>query len=421
MTRPPTPVAPPVPARPSFRWIVLGILFAATAVNYIDRQTIGVLKPTLESELGWSEAGYAQIIFWFQAAYALGYLAFGRLMDRLGARAGLAVSMAIWTGAHMAHALTRSVAGFSLVRATLGFGEAGAFPGGLKAIAEWFPSRERAFAVGVFNAGTNVGAIITPLLVPVVTIAYGWQWAFVLTGVPGLLWLVVWLWIYRRPPAEPGAGSPPVGGDAPARVPLLALLRRKEVWAYAAAKFLVDPVWWMFLFWLPDFFAKTQGLNLKTFGIPLAVIYVTSDVGAVAGGWISSRLIARGCSVSFSRKITMLGSALLVAPVVVAARVSDLWTAVALLSLATAAHQAFAANLFTYPSDLFSRSAVGSVVGIGGSLGAVGGMMMAHYAGWALGTIGSYTPIFALCAVVYALALGVIHVASPRYEPVVAS
>lgn len=412
------------PAVSRFRWVILGILFAATAINYVDRQTIGVLKPTLQADLGWNEAAYADIIFWFQAAYAIGYIAFGRIMDRLGARAGLALSMLIWTSAHIAHAFTRTVTGFCAARATLGFGEAGAFPGGLKAIAEWFPKRERALAVGLFNAGTNVGAVITPLLVPAITLAYGWQWAFVLTGVLGVLWTGFWVWIYRRPREQWRTSDaelrliesdPP---DRPQRASFASLLRHREVWAYGIAKLLVDPVWWMFLFWLPDFFAKSHGLNLKTFGIPLALVYINSDIGAVAGGWVSSWLIGRGLSVNASRKLTMLGCAILVLPLMSAARVSDLWTAVALISLATAAHQAFAANLFTLPSDLFPRGAVGSVVGIGGALGAVGGMMMAKYAGWVLGSVGNYTPVFALCAGVYVLALGIIHWASPRYEPV---
>ena len=412
------------PTRSRYRWIVLGLLFAATAVNYVDRQTIGVLKPTLQESLGWSEAGYANIIFWFQAAYAVGYLVFGRIMDRMGARVGFAVSMVIWTTAHVAHAFTRSVAGFSIVRAVLGFGEAGAFPGGLKAIAEWFPKRERAFAVGLFNAGTNVGAIITPLLVPVVTLTFGWQWAFVLTGLLGVAWLVAWLLIYRKPRDQPRVSleeirliesDPP---DPAIPIPLSQLLRHREVWAYALAKFLVDPVWWLFLFWLPDFFAKTQGLNLKTFGLPLATIYIVSDVGAIVGGWVSSRLVSRGWSINKARKITMLGCAVLVTPVMAAARIADLWTAVALISLATAAHQAFAANLFTLPSDLFPRKTIGSVVGIGGALGAVGGMLMAQYAGWTLGTMGTYTPVFILCSIVYFVALAIIQLLSPRYLPV---
>jgi MFS transporter, ACS family, hexuronate transporter len=410
------------PERSSFRWVIVGLLFAANGINYLDRQMIGLLKPMLQHDLGWSERGYGDIVFWFQAAYAVGYVSFGRLIDRVGARVGLAVSMLIWTSAHMAHALARSVLGFSLVRAVLGFGEGGAFPGALKAVAEWFPKRERALAVGICNAGTNIGAIVTPLLVPAITVAFGWQAAFVLTGGLSILWLLGWLLIYRLPLAQPRVSQaelnlinsdPP---DPPEGIPMSRLLRRREVWAYAGAKFLTDPVWWLFLFWLPDFFAKTHGLTLKTFGVPLAIIYVASDVGAVTGGWVSSRLMARGLSVNLSRKLTMLGCAVLVVPVVFAARVTELWSAVLLLSLATAGHQAFATNLFTLPSDLFPRKAVASVVGIGGAVGAVGGMLMAQYAGWTLQTLRSYTPIFAACALVYVLAVGVVHIMSPRYQ-----
>ena len=410
------------PERSSFRWVIVGLLFAANGINYLDRQMIGLLKPTLQHDLGWSERGYGDIVFWFQAAYAVGYISFGRLIDRIGARVGLAVSMLIWTSAHMAHALARSVLGFSLVRAVLGFGEGGAFPGALKAVAQWFPKRERALAVGICNAGTNIGAIVTPLLVPAITVAFGWQAAFVLTGGLSILWLLGWLLIYRLPLLQPRVSQaelnlinsdPP---DPPEGIPMSRLLRRREVWAYAGAKFLTDPVWWLFLFWLPDFFAKTHGLTLKNFGVPLAIIYVASDVGAVTGGWVSSRLIARGLSVNLSRKLTMLGCAVLVVPVVFAARVTELWSAVLLLSLATAGHQAFATNLFTLPSDLFPRKAVASVVGIGGAVGAVGGMLMAQYAGWTLQTLRSYTPIFAACALVYVLAVGVVHIMSPRYQ-----
>ena len=410
------------PERSSFRWVIVGLLFAANGINYLDRQMIGLLEPTLQHDLGWSERGYGDIVFWFQAAYAVGYISFGRLIDRIGARVGLAVSMLIWTSAHMAHALARSVLGFSLVRAVLGFGEGGAFPGALKAVAEWFPKRERALAVGICNAGTNIGAIVTPLLVPAITVAFGWQAAFVLTGGLSILWLLGWLLIYRLPLAQPRVSQaelnlihsdPP---DPPEEIPMSRLLRRREVWAYAGAKFLTDPVWWLFLFWLPDFFAKTHGLTLKNFGVPLAIIYVASDVGAVTGGWVSSRLMARGLSVNLSRKLTMLGCAVLVVPVVFAARVTELWSAVLLLSLATAGHQAFATNLFTLPSDLFPRKAVASVVGIGGAVGAVGGMLMAQYAGWTLQTLRSYTPIFAACALVYVLAVGVVHIMSPRYQ-----
>jgi ACS family hexuronate transporter-like MFS transporter len=385
---------------------------------------IGLLKPVLQPELRWSEVDYGDIVFWFQAAYAVGYLSFGRLIDQVGARLGMMLSIGLWTLAHMAHALAHSIVGFSAARAALGFGEAGAFPGALKAIAEWLPQRERALAVGVFNAGTNIGAIVTPLLVPVITLMWGWRAAFIVTGVFGLAWLLGWYFVYRTPSGHPRVSASELALIESDRIPSgrpvswSTLLRHKEVWAYAIAKFLIDPVWWVFLFWLPDFLTKTQGLNLKTFGVPLAVIYIASDVGAVAGGWMSSRLLAKGLSVNASRKLTMLLFAVLALAVLFATRVGTLWSAVLLISLATAAHQGFASNLFTLPSDLFPKSAVGSVVGIGGAVGAVGGMLMAKYAGWTLQTFNSYAPIFLTCAGTYLLALGAIHLLSPRYRPV---
>jgi MFS transporter, ACS family, hexuronate transporter len=410
--------------RTRFRWVILALLFAATALNYLDRQIIGVLKPTIQAELSWSESDYATLIFWFQAAYATGYLCFGRLIDRVGVKSGLALALFVWTAAHMAHALVFSVLGFALARIMLGLGEGGSFPGGLKAIAEWFPKRERAFAVGVFNSGTNVGAILTPIVVPVITLAFGWRWAIALTGVLGIVWLVGWWSAYASPRSHRRVSASELAlieSDPPDPItptPLRALLRTRELWAYALAKFLIDPVWWLFLFWLPDFFFRTHGLNLKTFGLPLVVIYLASDVGAVAGGWMSSALMASGRSLNTSRKLAMLVSALCVIPVIYAAQVADLWTAVALLGLATAAHQAFSANLFTLPSDLFPRKAVATVVGAGGAVGAIGGMLMAKYVGWILGSVGGYTPIFALCGGLYLVALIIIHLLSPRYEPI---
>jgi ACS family hexuronate transporter-like MFS transporter len=410
--------------RTSFRWVICALLFCATAINYMDRQIIGILKPSLQHELGWSEEGYGTIVFWFQATYAVGYLSFGRIVDRIGAKVGFACAMVLWTIAHVAHALVRSVTGFCVVRAALGFGEGGNFPGAVKAIAEWFPKQERALAFGISIAGANVGAIATPLLVPAIALIWGWRAAFVITSSFSLVWLIAWLAIYRQPaqsrrvsPSELKfiTSDPP---DDPGRVYWRDVIFRRETLAYAMAKFLVDPVWWMFLFWLPDFFAKRHGLNLQTFGVPLAIIYVTSDLGSVAGGYVSSRLIKRGVSLNASRKLTMALCALLIVPVITAATIDNLWFAVAVLSLATAAHQGFSANLLTLPSDLFPRKAVGTVAGIGGAMGAVGGMIMAEYAGYILQTVGSYTPIFAACGALYFIALLVIQLLSPRMTPV---
>jgi len=455
------------------------MLFAATAINYIDRQILGVLKPTLQLEYGWTESAFANVVFWFQAAYAVGYLGFGKLIDRFGARFGFAAAVIVWTIAHVAHALVTTIGGFVAVRLVLGLGEAGNFPAGLKAIAEWFPKRERALATGILTAGSNVGAVVTPLIVPAITVALGWRASFVVTGSFSLVWLIFWLKIYRRPeehprvgaaelawinsdreeeasaahdsaggparasgPAgDPAAGDRAVGnrvvgaaaqgnvvdrdaaqghaaqGDA-TTIPWRRLLTLRETWAFTLGRFLIDPIWWMFLFWLPDFFAKRYHLDLVDFGPPLAVVYVVSDLGSIAGGWLSSRLIRRGATVNVARKVAMLIAALLVVPVMFAMYAHSLWLAVGIVGLATAGHQGFSANLYTFPSDVFPKQAVATVVGIGGTAGAVGGMLMSKYAGWVLDSIGSYTPIFVVAGTVYLLALAVIHVLSPRMEAV---
>ena len=404
-----------MPQTGRYRWLICALLFAATAINYIDRQIIGVLKPTLQHEFAWSESDFADVIFWFQVAYALGYIVFGKLVDRIGARLGYAACMLLWTAAHVAHACVASIGGFIAVRFALGLGESGNFPAGLKAVAEWFPQRERAFATGIFNAGTNIGAIVTPLIVPGITLALGWRAAFVVTGSFSLVWLILWLKLYRRPQAHPDVM------DQPAREVKSSwrgLLRVRETWAYTAARFLIDPIWWMFLFWLPDFFARRHGLDLKNFGLPLVAVYAISDIGSIAGGWLSSKLIRVGFSVNRARKLTMLLASILVLPVTFAMHADNLWLAVAVVGAATAGHQAFSANLYTFPSDVFPRQAVGSVVGIGGTAGAIGGMLMSKYAGWVLDSIGSYTPIFMVAGAVYFLALAAIHVLSPRMQTV---
>jgi ACS family hexuronate transporter-like MFS transporter len=302
----------------------------------------------------------------------------------------------------------------------LGVGEAGNFPAGLKAVSDWFPARERAFATGVFNAGANVGAIVTPLVVPIITLAFGWRMAFVITGAVSLIWLAAWIAIYRRPREQPRLGEAELAfiesdpADPVGRIGWLTLLGYRETWAYALGKFLIDPIWWLFLFWTPDFLAKTYQLDLKSFGPPLVAIYLISDIGSVAGGWSSSCLMKRGHSANVARKVTMLACAILVMPIFFAQYVEHLWLAVLIVGLAAAAHQGFSANLYTIPSDMFPRAAIGSVVGIGGTLGAIGGMVMAKFTGYMLQTTGSYTVIFAVAGSVYLIAVGVVHLLSPR-------
>ena len=425
----PSPTASAAAAAPTvqigrYRWVVVALLFTAMIVNYVDRQTLGFLKGDLSKEYGWSETNYADLVFWFQATYAVSYIVWGRIMDRIGARWGFGIAFLIWQIGHIATAGAQSLNHFIMTRLVLGVGEGGAFPGGIKAMTEWFPKKERAFATGLFNAGTNIGAIVTPLVIPMVALAWGWRACFIVTGIAGLLWLPIWLLVYRRPRENPRVTAAELAhiesdpADPVEKTPWLQLLRYRETWAYAIGKFLIDPIWWMFLFWLPDFLAKRHGLDLKTFGLPVVAIYLMSDVGSVGGGWFSSRMIKRGWSINRARKTVMLVCALLAVPVAFAAMASNLWVAVVIIGVATAAHQGFSANLYTLPGDVFPRSAVGSVVGIGGMIGAIGGMAMAKYAGYVLDKIGSYTPIFVLAASAYLLALLAVHILSPRLEPV---
>jgi ACS family hexuronate transporter-like MFS transporter len=413
-----------------YRWIVVWLLFAATAINYVDRQMIAVLKPDLAKELHWSEADYASIIFYFQTAYAIGYLGFGKVVDWIGARFGYAIAVVIWTIAHVAHGGVHSVMQFAMVRFGLGIGESGNFPAGVKAVADWFPARERAFAIGLFNAGSNVGAILTPLLIWAMVPAIGWRMTFVVTGIFGVVWLIAWLAVFRdsphghekvsaielahisQDPADPAVKVKGLWGK---------LLFKRETWAFALGKFFIDPIWWFYLFWLPSYIGKQYGLDLtswKTYAgaLALAAIYLISDVGSVAGGWLSGRFMKAGMTVNKARKLTMFIAACFVLPVMFATQFDNLWVSVVVIGVAAAAHQAFSATLYTLPSDLVPRYAVGSVIGIGGTLGAVGGMMFTTYIGYILQVLGSYTPLFVAAGAAYFLALLSVHLLSPRLE-----
>lgn len=406
------------------RWGVVALLFAATAINYIDRQMIGVLKPTLAADFHWSESDFAGIVFWFQVAYAIGYLSFGKVVDALGARLGYTVAIVIWTVSHMAHGFATGLVSFAVARFGLGLGESGNFPAGIRAVTDWFPQRERALAIGVFNAGANVGAIITPLLVPLLVLWFDWRMAFFVTGFFGVAWLAAWWLLYRHPREHARVGEAELAwiaqdpADPVEPIGWARLLVVKETWAYALGKFLVDPIWWFFLFWLPGYLFTRYDLDLKTFGLPLAAIYLISDLGSIAGGWLSSRLIRAGRTPNVARKVTMLICAVCVTPIWFVQGVDSMWAAVGIIGLATAAHQAFSANLYTLPSDVFPRGAVGSVVGIGGTVGAFGGMGMALFAGYILDATHSYHVLFAICASAYLVALAVIHLLSPRLAPV---
>lgn len=378
----------------------------------------------MSADLNWSNTDFANIHLCFQAAYAICYLLWGRVVDRIGAKWGFALAFALWSVAQLATAAARQIGHFMLARMFLGLGESGAFPGAIKAVVEWFPQKERALANGVFNAGTNIGAIITPLLVPALVLEYGWQAAFVFSGLIGLVWLPLWLVLYRTPRENRRVSAAELRWIAqdgpvstPRRMPWRALLGKRQAWAYAAAKFLTDPIFGMYLVWLPDFLAKRFGLDLRTFGPPLIAIYLLSDAGSIAGGWLSSRLLRLGWSVNRARKTALLICALCATPVMFAAQASNVWVAVAIIGLAAAAHQGFSANLYALPADLLPRGGVASVVGIGGALGACGGMLMSKYTGWTLDADRGYAPIFVIASCAYLVALAVVHVLSPRLEP----
>jgi ACS family hexuronate transporter-like MFS transporter len=404
-----------------YRWVICALLFAATAINYIDRQMIGVLKPTLQGEFGWTESDFATIIFWFQLAYAVGYIGFGRIVDVVGARAGYTIAILIWTVSHMAHGLATSITTFAMARFGLGVGEAGNFPAGIKAVTEWFPQRERAYAIGLFNAGANIGAIVTPLLVPALVLAFDWRVAFYVTGIFGVLWLIAWRVLYRHPDQHRRVSAAELAyirqdpADPVEPLAWRTVATYRETWAYALGKFCIDPIWWFFLFWLPGYLFERYDMDLKTFGLPLAAIYLISDFGSIAGGWLSSKLIAQGRTPNVARKVTMLICAFCVLPIFFAQTIGSVWGAVAVIGLATAAHQAFSANLYALPSDMFPRGAVGSVVGIGGTVGAIGGMGMALFTGYILdATNNNYSVLFAIAGSAYFVALLFIHLLSPR-------
>ncbi|HET8647672.1 MAG TPA: MFS transporter, partial [Vicinamibacteria bacterium] len=380
------PAAAAGPARSGhFRWVVCALLFFAATINYIDRQVIGILKPTLVQQFGWQdERIYAAIVFSFQLAYAVGLVLAGRVMDRLGTRIGFAIAVVLWSVAAVGHAaagwfpwlklptvnldattglsvvlLSGAAAGFALMRLALGLGEAGNFPASIKTVAEWFPRKERALATGIFNSGTNVGALVTPLAVPWITLHWGWQWAFVATGLTGFLWVAWWLAAYRPPEQHPRLSAAELAyirsdpSEAMTPIAWRRLIPHRQTWAFAIAKFMTDPIWWLYLFWIPDFLNRNHGLDLKSIGLPLVVIYLVADVGSIGGGWLSSSLIKKGWTVKAARKTAMLVCALAVVPIVFASRTSSLWVAVALVAVAAAAHQGWSANLFTLVSDMF--------------------------------------------------------------------
>ena len=410
----------------TYRWRILSLLFFATTINYIDRQVIGILKPFIGNDLGWSEADYGYIVTAFQVAYAIGLLTTGRFLDKFGTRIGYLWAILVWSIAGMAHAAARTVTGFAAARFALGIGESANFPAAVKSVAEWFPRKERSFAAGLFNSGSTVGAIIAPVIVSGITITFGWQWAFIITGALGFIWMALWLLFYQVPEKHPKVTREEIQyilQDKEEKgyekgVSWLQLFRHKETFAICSTRLISDWVWWFFLFWIPDFLNKKHGIDLKEVVLPLIVIYSVSSVGGIAGGWLSSRFIQKGKSVDFARKTTILLCALIILPVMLVSKVQDMWLAVSLIALAAAGHQGWASNIFTLVSDIYPKKAVGSMMGLSGFAGAVGGALSASFVGLLLNTTGSYFLIFLIASSVYIVNWLIIRFGIKEVKPI---
>jgi ACS family hexuronate transporter-like MFS transporter len=407
------------------RWTVCAMLFAATSINYMDRQVIAILKPTLEHSIGMTEISYGYIVDAFQIAYAIGLLVAGRLIDKLGTRIGYMLVMATWSLSAMGHALANTVLEFGFARFFLGLGESGNFPAAIKTVAEWFPQNERSLATGIFNSGANVGAILAPAIVPWVTLRYGWHTAFLTTGAFSVLWILWWFRFYRRPTDHPTltAGElrhiyQDAAADLGPSMPWRRLFSYRQTWAYSAAKFLTDPIWWFYLFWLPSYFSAKFNLNLSHLGLPLIIIYNVSALGSIGGGWLPAPFRRLGLPPNYARLAAMLVCASLVVPIFTAASVKSMWIAIALIGLAAGAHQGWSANLFTTSSDMFPRSAVGAVVGIGGMAGSVGSALFAFFAGHILQLTHSYGILFGVASTAYLLALIILYLLAPGLKKV---
>lgn len=425
-----------------YRWTICGLVFFATTINYLDRAVISLLKTNLEKEFNWTETDYSNIVIAFQLSYAIGMIFAGRLIDKLGTKTGYALSLILWSVAAIAHAAVRSTFGFIVARAALGVSESGNFPAAIKTTAEWFPKRERALATGIFNSGTNIGAILAPLTVPFIAETWGWQWAFIITGAVGLLWLFFWYWLYDVPSKQKRLGAAEYAYihsdqesqveekrvEEPAReISWFRLLGYRQTWAFVLGKFLTDPVWWFYLFWLPAFLKAQYGVTGTDVALPVALVYTMATVGSIVGGWLPFYFINRGWPVFRARKTSMLIYAFLVIPVVFAQLLGsvNMWLAVIIIGLAASAHQAWSANIFTTVSDMFPKRTVASVTGIGGMAGGLGGILIARVAGGlfdhykALGNIETgYYIMFFICGSAYLLAWVIMHFMVPRMKPI---
>ncbi|MDO9255664.1 MAG: MFS transporter [Bacteroidales bacterium] len=425
------------PKTGNYRWTIISLVFFATTVNYLDRQVISLLKPILEKEFSWTETDYSNIVIAFQFAYAIGLLGFGRIIDKIGTKLGYALSLTVWSFASIAHAFATSTFGFGVARAALGLSEAGNFPAAVKTVAEWFPKKERALATGIFNSGSNIGAIIAPLAVPWIALTWGWQEAFIITGAIGLIWLIFWFIFYEVPAKQARlkkaefdyihSDTDEIVSENLEPVKWIKLLGFKQTWAFIIGKFMTDPIWWFLLFWLPSFLKTEYNMTGMQVSLPLAVVYTMTCFGSIGGGWLSGYLIRKGWPVYKSRKVSMLAFAICVIPVVAAQALGQInpWIAVFIIGIAASAHQAWSANIFTVASDMFPKKAVASVVGIGSMAGAIGGILIARLAGVLLdhyknlGHIETgYYIMFIIAGLSYLTAWLIMHLLAPKMKQV---
>ncbi len=409
----------------NYRWRIVVLLFFAATINYIDRQILGILAPELQHHFGWSESGYGYIIMAFQIAYAIGLVSMGSLLDKIGTKTGYSLAIIVWSLAGMLHALGKSVFSFASFRFLLGIGQSANFPAAIKTVAEWFPKKERALATGLFNSGTNVGAILTPLLIPAIALAWGWKFAFIATGALGFIWLLFWIPVYTKPEVSKHLKAlerehilQDDKNEPLEKLPWKKIITYRQTWGICLARFFTDPIWWFFLYWLPKFLYSKHGIDLTQIGLPLIIIYVISIGGSITGGWLSSYMIGKGMNPVAARKNTIFFMALLVVPIFFASQTASLWVAVALISMAAFAHQGFAANIFTIVSDIYPKNAVGSVVGLSGFAGAVGGILFAPAVGLILERTGSYYPVFAMASLAYLLCWTALKIGVLNHKPI---
>jgi MFS transporter, ACS family, hexuronate transporter len=409
----------------NYRWRILMLIFFATTINYIDRQVIGMLKPYIANDLGWTESGYGYIVTAFQVAYALGLLFSGRILDKIGTKTGYSIAIIIWSFAGMAHAAARSVFSFGAARFFLGLGESANFPAAVKSVAEWFPKKERALATGLFNSGSSIGAITAPIIVNSITMLYGWQWAFIITGATGFVWIVFWLLLYKLPKnhskltkAEYEYIHSDQEYEDEKPMSWRKIIVYRQTIAICLSRFVTDWVWWFFLFWGPAFLNKTFGINLKEVVLPLITIYSVAGIGGISIGWLSSYFLKSGKSIDYSRKTSILICALIVLPIIAAPKINNLWIVTGLISLAAAAHQGWASNIFTVVSDIFPKKAVGTVVGLSGFAGAIGGALAASLVGLVLEVTDSYFLILTIAGFSYLIAWVILKFMILKIEPI---